>query len=370
MDFFVLEGWMGYVAQVRGTLGVIVAAIALCGGLAYGQANVPAASSPPNPYRTIDDFFKLPAGRTMGAAAGIDIDRDGSSLWAFERCSAPNRLSTPGREEGTCVGSNLDPILKFDASGRLMKSFGASMFVYPHGIHVDPTGNIWVTDGLASPPARGVASPSPSPTPIGQQVFKFSPEGKVLMTLGKAGTVGNGPDTFNMPSDVLVSPNGDIFVADGHGGKSNARIVKFSPDGKFIKAWGRKGSAPGEFDAPHSLAMDSKGRLFVADRSNNRIQIFSQDGAFLDEWKQFGRPSGVFIDKNDVLYSSDSLSTEMNNPGGKRGIRIGSVKDGKVTAFIPEPYPDGIGEGIVTDAKGNLYSALTTGQALKKYVKQ
>ena len=118
-----------------------------------------------------------------------------------------------------------------------------------------------------------------------------------------------------------------------------------------------------------SLAMDSKGRLFVADRSNNRIQIFNQDGAFLEEWKQFGRPSGVFIDKNDLLYASDSLSTEANNPGGKRGIRIGSVTDGKVVAFISEPYPDGIGEGIVTDAKGNLYSALTTGQALKKYVK-
>ncbi len=361
---------MGYVARVTGTLGAIVAAIALCGGRAYSQASVAPASVPPNPYRTIDEFFKLPAGRTMGAAAGIDVDRDGSSLWVFERCGAPNRLSTPGREEGTCVGSNLDPILKFDSSGRVTKSFGAGKFVYPHGIHLDKDGNVWVTDALASPPARGVASPAPSAAPMGQQVFKFSPDGKVLMTLGKAGVAGNGPDTFNMPSDVLVAPNGDIFVADGHGGNSNARIVKFTQDGKFIKAWGKKGAAHGEFDAPHSLAMDSKGRLFVADRSNNRIQIFSQEGAFLEEWKQFGRPSGVYIDKNDMLYSSDSLSTEKNNPGGKRGIRIGSVKDGRVTGFIPEPYPDGIGEGIVTDAKGNLYSALTTGQALVKYAKQ
>ena len=361
---------MGYIARVTGTLGAIVTAIALCGGRAYSQGSLVPASVPPNPYRTIDEFFKLPAGRTMGAAAGIDVDRDGSSLWVFERCGAPNRLSTPGREEGTCVRSKLDPILKFDSLGRVTKSFGAGRFVYPHGIHVDKDGNIWVTDALASPPARGVATPAPSATPMGQQVFKFSPDGKVLMTLGKAGVVGNGPDTFNMPSDVLVAPNGDIFVADGHGGNSNARIVKFTHDGKFIKSWGKKGSAHGEFDAPHSLAMDSKGRLFVADRSNNRIQIFSQDGAFLDEWKQFGRPSGVYIDKNDTLYSSDSLSTETNNPGGKRGIRIGSAKDGRVTSFIPEPYPDGIGEGIVTDAKGNLYSALTTGQALKKYVKQ
>src|SRR5205807_10332395 len=134
--------------------------------------------------------------------------------------------------------------------------------------------NVWITD------AQGKDGK-------GHQVIKFSPEGKVLLTLGKAGVTGDGADTFNQPSDVVVAPNGDIFVADGHGGNSNARIVKFSKDGKFIKAWGKKGSAPGEFDTPHALAFDSKGRLFVADRANDRIQIFDQDGKFLDQWKQF-----------------------------------------------------------------------------------
>ena len=140
----------------------------------------------------------------------------------------------------------------------------------------------------------------------GHQVFKFSPDGKVLMTLGKAGVAGNGPDEFNAPSAVLVAPNGDIFVADGHGRETNARIVKFSKDGKFIKTWGKKGSAPGEFDIPHALAIDSQGRLFVGDRQNNRIQIFDQDGKFLDQWTQFSRPSGIFIDKHDVIYVADS----------------------------------------------------------------
>ena len=163
------------------------------------------------------------------------------------------------------------------------------MFVFPHGISVDKDGNVWVTDG------QGEGGK-------GHQVFKFSPEGKVLLTLGKAGITGDGPDTFNQPSDVIVAPNRDIFVADGHGRDSNARIVKFSKDGKFVKTWGRKGSAPGELDTPHALAFDSKGRLFVADRNNNRIQIFDQEGKFLDEWKQFSRPSGLFIDKNDVIY--------------------------------------------------------------------
>ena len=179
------------------------------------------------------------------------------------------------------------------------------------------------------------------------------------MTLGKAGVAGDGPDTFNQPSDVFVAPNGDVFVADGHGGDSNARIVKFSKDGEFINAWDKKGSGPGEFDTPHSLAMDSSGRLFVADRGNSRIQIFDQDGKLLGDWKQSGRRSGLFIDKSDILYAADTQSDEKVNPGYSRGIRIGSVKDGKVTALVSDPDPDGTGEGIAADAQGNLYGALT-----------
>jgi sugar lactone lactonase YvrE len=227
---------------------------------------------------------------------------------------------------------------------------------------VDPDGNVWVTDG------EGPDGKDPNRNGKGHQLFKFSPDGKVLMTLGKAGITGDGPDTFNQPSAVVVAPSGDIFVADGHGGNSNARIVKFSKEGKFIKAWGKKGTGPGEFDSPHVLAMDSRGRLFVGDRGNNRIQIFDQDGKFLEEWKQFGRPSGLFIDRNDILYLSDSQSDEKTNPGFPKGIRIGSVKDGKVTAFIPDLDPAPSQEGIVADAKGNMYTSLTGGMALKKYV--
>jgi sugar lactone lactonase YvrE len=295
----------------------------------------------------ITDHFKLPDDRTIGSTAAIDIDRDGRSVWVFERCG--------GTSQGlACAESPVAPILEFDSSGKLVKSFGAAMFVSPHGIHVDRQGNVWVTDGNA----RGMK---------GHQVFKFSPEGKLLMTLGKAGVAGESPDTFNQPSDVLVAPNGDIFVADGHGGKSNARIVKFSKDGKFVKTWGKAGSGPGEFNTPHNLAMDSTGRLFVADRGNSRIQIFDQDGALLTEWKQFGRPSGLYIDKNDRVYAADTQSDEKTNPGYERGIRIGSARDGKVTALITDPDPDGTGEGVVADAEGNIYGSLTAKQALKKY---
>ena len=251
-------------------------------------------------YQAIDNFFKAPEGRKTGSTAGITVDRDGTSVWAFDRCGGND-----------CVGSTVAPIRKFDASGHVVKTFGAGMFVRPHGIHVDPDGNVWVTDS------------------DGHQVFKFTADGRLLMTLGKKGVAGEGPDTFNMPSAVLVAPNGDFFVGDGHGGESNARVVKFSKDGTFIKAWGKKGTAPGEFETPHALGIDSRGRLFVGDRGNNRIQIFDQDGRFLEEWKQFGRPSGLFIDRNDTLYVSDHTSNEKTNPGFRAGIAVGSAKDGK-----------------------------------------
>ena len=338
-------------STAAGALAVLFVAIAgTLGGNAYAQADAP-QNSQPNPYRTIENWAKLPAGRTWGASAGVDVDSSGN-IWVAERCGA-----------NTCEGSNLAPILEFDSSGKLLKSFGAGMFLFPHGLTVDKDGNIWVTDGHG---AEGK----------GQQVFKFSPDGKVLMTLGKAGIAGDGPDTFNMPSAVAIGPNGDIFIADGHGGNSNNRIVKFTKDGKFIKTWGKKGTGPGEFDLPHCLAFDSKGRLFVGDRNNNRIQIFDQDGNYLEEWKQFSRPSGIFIDKNEVIYVADSESESVskNHYGWKRGIRIGNVKGGLVTAFIPDPVEVAAGtsaaEGVAVDSKGAIYGAEVGPKDLKKYVKK
>ena len=169
----------------------------------------------------------------------------------------------------------------------------------------------------------------------------------------------------------MVAPNGAIFVADGHGGETNARIVKFANDGKFISTWGKKGSGPGEFDFPHSLAMDSSGRLFVADRGNSRIQIFDQDGKFLDQWRQFGRPSGIFISKDDILYSVETESEGNVNPSYARGIYIGNAKDGSVKYFIPDPNPiaTALAEGVAADAKGNVYAAGVRTKMLHKFAK-
>jgi DNA-binding beta-propeller fold protein YncE len=354
---------MEYRAPLGRALGFAIAtALVVFAGKAYDQAGP--INSAPNPYRSVENWAQMPQGRNWGSTSGVDVDRDGTSIWVAERCGAfaPPSQMKPG-VPFACDGSNLAPILKFDASGKLVKSFGEGMFLFPHGIHVDPDGNVWLTDGLGKDGK-------------GQQVFKFSPDGKVLMTLGRAGVAGSGPDEFNAPSAVLVAPSGDIFVADGHGRETNARIVKFSRDGKFIKTWGKKGSAPGELDIPHALAMDSQGRLFVADRQNNRIQIFDQDGKFLDQWMQFSRPSGLYIDKHDVIYVSDSESESVskNHDGWKRGIRVGSAKDGVVTAFIPDPVEKSnttsAAEGVAADAAGNIYGAEVGPKRMMKYVRK
>ncbi|MEA2988519.1 MAG: hypothetical protein QOG83_1230 [Alphaproteobacteria bacterium] len=320
----------------------VVAGIAMSGG----QVRAQEPNSAPNPYRMEENWAKLPDGRVWGMTIGIGLDRDGKSIWVFDRCGGKD-----------CGGTNISPIQKFDSTGKLVTSFGAGMFNFPHGLAIDRDNNVWVTDG------RGKDGK-------GHTVIKFSSDGKVLMTLGKPGVAGDGPDAFNAPSAVLIAPNGDIFVGDGHGGDTKARMVKFSSDGKFIKAWGKAGKAPGEFEAPHSLAMDSAGRLFVADRGNNRIQIFDQEGKFLAEWKQFGRPSGVFIDHNDIIYVADSQSEEKRNPGFGQGIRIGSAKDGKVTAYIPETAELGSLEGTAADPQGNVYAGYTGSQNFRRFVKK
>jgi streptogramin lyase len=321
----------------------------------------------PNPYRTIANYFTLPDGREWGSTSAVEIGKDGRSVWVAERCSA-----------NSCAGSNLPSVLEFDASGRLVKSFGAGLLLFPHGIFVDRDGNVWVTDGQDDAPRpQGIQTATllgpPSGASRGNQVFKFSPDGKLLMTLGPPGGAA-APGYFYQPNDVLVAPNGTIFVSEGHGG-ANSRILKFSKDGKLLKAWGSKGSGDGQLDGPHALAMDSRGRLLVGDRGNNRIVIFDQDGRQLDVWRQFSRPSGIYIDTRDVIYVADSESESVsrNHDGWKRGIRIGSARDGSVTAFIPDPVDKATttsaAEGVAADVDGNIYGAEVGPKGVKKYVR-
>jgi len=274
-------------------------------------------------YRLVEGWGALTPGLEWGEVPAAAVDAKGK-VYVFHRAAAP--------------------ILEFDSSGKLLKTWGQGMFVWPHGIRVDRDGNLWVTDGRAEG-GRG------------QQVFKLTPDGKVLLTLGTKGVAGDGPDVFNGPCDVAIGNNGDIFVADGH---VNARIVKFSKTGTFIKAWGKKGSAAGELNVPHSLAIDSRGRVLVTDRGNHRVQIFDQDGKFLDQWTGFGSlPDGIVITPDDTMYVADV--------GENGGITIASAKDGKVLGHISGTRP----EGMAVDAQGAIYAGeTTTGHTLKKFVRQ
>lgn len=337
-------------------LGLVLLTAALASvSFAQGRDN---RFNPSSDFIIDNHFFKMQSDRPIGSTAGISISPDGKSIWVFDRCGAND-----------CVGSDLDPIMQFDLDGNLLASFGSQMFVRPHGLHIDFEGNVWATDG------EGPDGEDPRRDGKGHQVFKFSPEGNVLMTLGKPGVAGDGHYEFNQPSSVLVAPDGNIFVGDGHGGASNSRIMKYSSSGEFLTSWGSQGSRPGQFAVPHDLAMDSAGRIFVGDRGNNRVQIFDQDGNFIKEWPQFGRPSGLFIDDNDMLYVTDS-SSENRGPTGSpnnsspyaEGVRVASVKDGSVTLFLDDPHENGSQEGIVVDKAGTIYGSLTAGRALRKYL--
>ena len=347
------------------TLGALTAlAFTASSTAAQSSADMPPVNDLPNPYRTVENWAKLPEGRTWGSTSAVDVAPDGKHIWVAERCSVNH-----------CVGSNLDPIMLFDTNGNVVRSFGAGLIQSPHGIHVDRENNVWVTD--CSCTVRGAPPPAAGTAPRGHQIFKFSPDGKLLLTIGKPAG-GKNADYFWQPNDIVTAPNGDIFVAEGHSSAdtANARILKFDRTGKLLMSWGKRGSGATDMDQPHALALDSRGRLYVGDRGNDRILIFDQNGKHLDTWYQFSRPSGIWIDAQDNIYVADSESgsVDRTRTTWKRGIRIGSARDGKVTAFIPDPAEaprsTSSAEGVAVDAAGNIYGAEVDPRSLKKYVRR
>ena len=299
----------------------------------------------PNPYRQVANWASPP--RPWNPVNAVAVDPN-NNLWVADRC-----------ETADCV-----PVIQLGPDGKTLKNFGAGLFIEPHQVAVDKDGNVWVAGK-------------------GMQVTKLSPDGRVLLKLGKPGqgTGQSGLDIFDSPTGVAVASNGDIYISEGHGEArpNNSRIMVFTKDGRFIKTFATLGTGDGQLRSPHALAFDSQDRLYVADRGNSRIAVFDKDGKFLAAWKQFGRPSGVAVDKNDMLYVIDSQSSDNQgaanyNPGCKRGIRIGSVRDGKVMYFIPPPVPPDPKMqppiGIVVDGNGTIYAASDDQMDIKKYVKE
>jgi DNA-binding beta-propeller fold protein YncE len=345
----------------RSALGVCaaIAAVSLTTGLRLqGQTSG-------NPYR-VNTSWNKPLGRTVGVASGIKMDPDGKHMWILDRCGANG-----------CAESDLDPIIKMAPDGKIVRSFGKGLINFPHGFFVDREANVWVTDGAPAGDRRGEAGFKKG---MGHQVFKFSADGKMLMRLGTAGAAGADESHFNGPTGVVVAANGDIWITDGHGGTQvgpnrenmygsrggNNRLVRFSRDGKFIKAWGggvgSESADPLRFNDPHDIAIDGDGRLYIADRGNQRVQVLDKEGAFITRWTQFGKPSAIAIDTKGNIYVADGMSDAHWNPGWERGIRVADIKTGWVKAFIPDTeVPRGAGtEFLGVDPEGTIYSGASS----------
>jgi DNA-binding beta-propeller fold protein YncE len=272
-------------------------------------------------YQLVENWAQLPPGVTKWSpVSGVDVDAH-DNVYVFQRNESM-------------------PVMVFDHNGKFLRTWGQGIFKQPHFLRVDRSGYVWTTD-------RG-----------NLQALKFDSDGKLLMALGKKGVAGDNTsqDAFNGVADLAVAKNGDIFIADGEG--PNTRIVKFSKGGKFIKWWGGKGTDPGQFNVPHSIAMDSKGRIYVADRSNNRIQIFDQTGKFLNQWTNFGIPWGLFI-KGDLIYVVDGTQNNC--------LLVANIKDGKVLDKI-----EGLSNptAVTVDSSGVIYVGEVNGANVKKFVKK
>lgn len=266
----------------------------------------------------------MPEGWTFGRVSGVAVDAAGQVYVAHR-------------------GERADPIVVFDAKGKYLRSWGKGLFGSPHAVRVDRQGHIWTTDTVT------------------HQVMKFTPEGKLLLTLGVKAQAGADQKTFNRPTDVAFTPEGDFFVSDGYG---NSRVVKFSREGRYLMEWGRRGSGPGEFNLPHAMAVDSKGRLYVSDRENNRIQIFDFNGRFLRQWTHLGATQGIAMTPKDELWiitHRDNIENVTYDTLAGRIMRI-DIETGRILGSIQSP-----GHWLELSPAGEIFIASLTGNVFRFY---
>ncbi len=269
-----------------------------------------------------DETDTMPAGWSLGPVSAVAVDPAGEVI-VLQR------------------GKKADPVLVFDAKGKFLRSWGKGLFRNPHGLRVDPDGNVWATDDEL------------------HYVMKFSRDGRLLLTLGLRGEPGGGAARFDGPTDVAFAPSGDVYVSDGYG---NSRIAKFSREGKFLMEWGRPGTGPGEFDIPHSIAVDSKGRVLVSDRENNRIQVFDADGRFLRQWTHLGATQCLFITPNDELWimtHRDNVEVQSYETLAGRIMRI-DPETGAILGVLESP-----GHWLAVARSGEIFVASITGNVFR-----
>jgi DNA-binding beta-propeller fold protein YncE len=286
-------------------------------------------SAPDLGYRPIEAGVKLPEGMKMGAPSSVAFDSRGH-MFVFNR------------------GEH--PLIEFDGHGAFVRSLGEGRYTRPHGMRIDPQGNIWMTD---------VA---------GHTVTKMSPAGEVLLTLGTRGQPGGwdeaaGSRLLNEPTDIAFAPNGDVLIVEGHG-RGEGRVLRFEKGGKLITSWGGKGAAPGQFDQPHSILVNAQGQVLVADRENRRVQIFDMDGRVLGAWKFAGLPCGLLLGPDKQVYLASGFAGQILRLNG----------DGKAIAMMGQPGK-GLGEFgeahyLAIASNGDIYVADTVNAVLHRFVKK
>jgi DNA-binding beta-propeller fold protein YncE len=282
-------------------------------------------SGPPMNYAVVQDWAQLPKGWNFGECSGVDIDKN-DNVWVFNR--SPH------------------PVIQFDKSGKMLQAWSDMPVTTAHGIRVDPDGNIWTVDVAA------------------HRVMKFTSSGRLLMMIGQVG--GNpGPnndtkDGLNRPANLTFSPSGDFFVADGY---ANSRVVKYNKDGEYQLHWGVKGTGDGEFNLVHDVALDSQGRVYVADRTNQRVQIFDQKGKFLGKWTDVGSPWGLYyVRRENALYMCDGVNDricKLNLDGQVLGVLS---SHGKIPGKLDFPH------SIAVDSTGAIYVAEIKNWRVQKFV--
>lgn len=317
-----------------------VAAVCRC-EKAMGQQTYPRVNLSAS-YEVDPHWPQTPSGFEPAAVSGVHVDAQ-DRVWVFTRTTPPVQL--------------------YDADGTFLRGWGNEDVKTAHHIELDQDGNVWLAD-------------------IGLHVVrKFTPEGKLLLTLGTPGEPGEDETHLNQPTDMAITPSGDIFVSDGYG---NNRVVHFDSSGAFVAAWGRLGTGPGEFSLPHAIAADSKGRLYVADRNNARVQVFDGQGRFLNEWRSVVVPWGLWVNRSDEIWVCGSSPMTWPEEGEfgvppKDQVFMKFNSEGKLLTLWTVPKGrDGDekpGEcnwvhAIAEDSQGNLYVGDILGKRIQKFLRR
>ncbi len=277
------------------------------------------ASTPAPTYRVVDGWPGSSSPIKLGQVSGVATD-------------AADRVFVFHRGES--------PVVVFDRNGTYLRSWGKGLVKKAHGLRIDREQNVWITD-------------------VGHHlVRKFDHDGNLLLTLGKEGMPGAGPDRFNQPTDVAVTPSGDFFVADGYG---NSRVVQFSKEGRYLKEWGTRGKGEGQFVLPHAIVLDQDGRIYVGDRENDRVQVFDPQGKFLDQWKAGGAPYGLFLTTDRRLLVADGRASRVTvlDQKGKALQHWGDKGAGPGQFAMPH--------AVCVDSHGDVYVVEVDGKRIQKF---